>query len=104
MRVCLKTFRNREIMSAATFDVYAQIDAIVDKMATDMRAKLRKAIERNDKIFAKQIAAAQKTTQSRVPSTDTRPSSRAPVAPSAPTKPKRRNVRYDSESESDGSR
>jgi hypothetical protein len=88
---------------SATFDIYAQIDVLVDKMASDLKTKLRKAVEKNDKISAKQLVAAQKTTQSRgVPAPAPAASSRGRnrVASATPSSSKKA-VRYNSDSDSD---
>ena len=86
---------------SATFDIYAQIDVLVDKMASDLKTKLRKAVEKNDKISAKQLVAAQKTTQSRgVPAPAASSRGRNRVASATPSSSKKA-VRYNSDSDSD---
>lgn len=80
--------------SSAQFDIYSTIDQLVDKFSNDLRVRLRKAAERQEKVIVKQMGAVQskQTKQS---------SSRQPNTKQAPP---RRRQHHDSEDDTDDSR
>jgi hypothetical protein len=79
------------------------MDVLVDKMASDLKSKLRKAVEKHEKLLTKQLTSSQKVTNGKAPTV--RVSSSRVAALPAPSK--RKTVAYNSdtdESDSDHSR
>jgi hypothetical protein len=48
---------------STTFDINDEIDRIVEKLAVDLKCRLKKAVSRNDKIILKKITNSQKSTK-----------------------------------------
>lgn len=78
----------------SSFNIEDEIDRLVDKLASDLKARLKKVVVRSEKMVLKQNTTAQKSTESAKPRASSSTSSRRPA-------PQRRKAKESAHSDTD---
>lgn len=79
----------------SSFNIEDEIDRLVDKLASDLKARLKKVVVRSEKMVLKQNITAQKSTESAKPrASSSTTSSRRPA-------PQRRKAKESAHSDTD---
>tara|TARA_A100001011_G_scaffold360447_1_gene407741 strand:- start:649 stop:927 length:279 start_codon:yes stop_codon:yes gene_type:complete len=87
--------------SNANFDIDQEIDRLVDKMSTDLKLKLKKMVERSEKLVLRDYATQlRQSSQNRTTMNNVPKKKKVPTI-STSMKQKKKMVNYDSDSESD---
>ena len=61
---------------SSTFDINDEIDRLVDKLASDLKVRLKKSVARSEKLVVKQYTTEQKSTKGVASSLAKRPQNR----------------------------